>query len=100
MWLRSPFAAIAGTITFAFRVNFADMYWSFGTIYELLACLLMLTGTLLYVRSKRSIANVVLLTFVYMLAVKSKEMAITLPAVWLLHEIFIRKLWNAGEQYC
>jgi len=96
-WLQSPFAAIAGTIPFAFRVNFADMYWSFGTIYELLACLLMLTGTLLYVRSKRSIANIVLLTFVYMLAVKSKEMAITLPAVWLLHEIFMSK--NFGQRW-
>jgi hypothetical protein len=96
-WLRSPFAAIAGTIPFAFRVNFADMYWSFGTIYELLACLLMLIGTHLYVRSKRSIPSVLLLTFVYMLAVKSKEMAITLPAVWLLYEVFMSK--NLRERW-
>jgi hypothetical protein len=98
-WLRSPFAAIAGVIPFAFRVNFADIYWSFGTIYELLACLLMLIGTHLYVRSKRSIPSVVLVSFVYMLAVKSKEMAITLPAVWLLYEMFmsknLQKRWQA-----
>ena len=96
-WLRSPFAAIAGTIPFAFRVNFADVYWSFGTIYELLACLLMLIGTRLYIKSKRGISTVVLLTFVYMLAVKSKEMSITLPAIWLLYEVFIKK--NVHERW-
>ncbi|HEX5000662.1 MAG TPA: hypothetical protein VFY29_20730 [Terriglobia bacterium] len=87
--LDSPFAAMAGVIPFAFRVNFADMYWSFGTVFDLLACLLMLLGILSYIRWRRRILGIALVCFIYIAAVKSKEMAITLPAVLLLYELCV-----------
>jgi len=88
--LHSRFAAAAGTVPFAFRVNFADIYWSFGTIFELLACGLMLLGLYLYIRYRPSVPVMIGLTFIYIVAVRSKEMAITLPLLWLLYDVWIR----------
>src|SRR5262249_14128419 len=79
------------TIPFAFRVNFADIYWSFGTIFDLLACSLMLIGLLLYARYRPSVLLMVGLTGIYLLAIRSKEMAITLVAVWLLYDWYARR---------
>jgi hypothetical protein len=94
--LHSPFAAAAGAIPFAFRVNFADMYWSFGTIFELAACAFLLIGIYLYVSSRRRSWSLVLaLSVIYMFAIKSKEMAISLVAVWILYDICVRREWNA-----
>jgi hypothetical protein len=89
--LRSPFAAAAGAIPFAFRVNFADIYWSFGTIFELLACGLMLIGIYLYISCRPSWKLMAGLTVIYVLAIKSKEMAITLLAIWVLYDCCIRR---------
>lgn len=89
--LQSPFAAAAGAIPFAFRVNFADIYWSFGTIFELLACCLMFTGMLLYIRRRPGWRLMIGLTAIYILAIKSKEMAISLVAVWILYDVCLRR---------
>lgn len=85
-WLHSPFAAAAGAIPFALRVNFADVYWSFGSIFELLACGLMLTGLYVWTTSRKTPTTVLLLTLIAFVAVRSKEMAVTLPALWLWYE--------------
>lgn len=91
--LRSPVAAAAGAITFALRVNFADIYFSFGTIFELLACCLMLLGLQLYIRYRPSLQLMLVLTGIYVLAIRSKEMAITLVAIWFIYD------WYAGRPF-
>jgi len=87
----SALGAGTGALLFAFRANFADIYWSFGTIFELLALLLMLLALWVYRSDIPFRWKIVTIALLYLLAVKSKEMAITLPAVLVLYEICFRK---------
>src|SRR5262249_29647167 len=77
-------------LLFGFRANFADIYWSFGFIFELLAALLMFLVLLIHSRKERSYGAVAAIWILTILAIKSKEMAITLPAVLLLYNLFLR----------
>jgi hypothetical protein len=88
--VRSRYAAAVGALLFGFRANFTDIYWSFGTVFELLACLLALLALLIYTGRLRS-RQLVLVGVLYLLAIKSKEMAITLPAVLLLYDVCLRR---------
>jgi hypothetical protein len=85
--VRSPYAAAIGALLFGFRANFAVVYWSFGAIFELLACALMFIALLLWRREERSWRSILLICALYVLAIKSKEMAIMLPAVLVLHDL-------------
>jgi hypothetical protein len=85
--VKSHFAAAAGALLFSFRANFAEIYWSFGTIYELLACLLMLLVLLIHCRERRSFLSVAAVLVLTILAIKSKEMAITLPPLLFIYDV-------------
>jgi hypothetical protein len=87
----SPYGAGVGALLFGFRANFTDIYWSFGTVFELLALLMMLLAVWVYASDMRFAHKAAVVPLLYLLAVKSKEMAITLPAVLLLYEICFRK---------
>jgi hypothetical protein len=90
----SRYGAALGALLFGFRANFTDIYWSFGTIFELLACLLVLAALLIYTEGLKT-SRLIVAGLLYLLAIKSKEMAITLPMVFLLYDTSIRKLeWN------
>jgi hypothetical protein len=91
--VQSSYAAAVGALLFGFRANFADIYWSFGTIYELLACSLMYL-TLLVWRRDLTYRRVALVCVLYVLAIKSKEMAIMLPFVLLLYEVCFGEGWS------
>jgi len=84
-----PGAAV-GAMLFASEAVFTDIYWNFGTIFELVSGLLFFVGILIWSSDRRSWARVVLATVVFVLAVKGKEMAITLPAIWLCYDLFFR----------
>ena len=86
----SRYAAAVGALVFCFRSNFVDIYWSFGTIFELLACLLVFTAILIYA-SEFSYSRLLIVAVLYLLAIKSKEMAVTLPVILLLYDLCIRK---------
>jgi hypothetical protein len=88
--VESSYGAALGALLFGFRGNFTDIYWSFGTIFELLACLLTLLALLIYIR-KPTFLRLAIIGFIYLLAIKSKEMAITLPAVLLLYDVCMRR---------
>ena len=91
----SRYGAAVGVLLFGFRANFADIYWSFGTIFELVALLLMLLAMLAYNSEMKFRWKLVTAALLYLLAVKSKEMAITLPAVLLVYDIcFSRERWT------
>jgi hypothetical protein len=82
----SRFAAAVGALLFVLRANFADIYWNFGDIYELLSCLLMFLALLVYCREKRSYMSVLAVLVLSVFAIKSKEMAITLPALLFVYD--------------
>jgi hypothetical protein len=92
--VESRFGAAAGTLLFAFRANFADIYWSFGFIFELLAAMLMFAVLMIHSRERWSYRNIVAILVLTTFAVKSKEMAITLPAVLLLYDICHRRRFD------
>jgi hypothetical protein len=89
--VRSHSGAAVGAMLFACQAVFTDIYWNFGTIFELVSGLLFFLGILIWSSDRRSWARVVLATVVFLLAVKGKEMAITLPAIWLGYDLLIRK---------
>jgi hypothetical protein len=83
-------AALVGAMLFACQAVFTDIYWNFGTIFELVSGLLFFVGILIWSTENRSWSRVVLATVVFILAVKGKEMAITLPAIFLGYDLLVR----------
>jgi hypothetical protein len=86
----SRYGAVVGALIFSFRSNFADIYWSFGTVFELLAFLLVFLAILIYA-GKFSYSRLLVVAVLYLLAIKSKEMAVTLPAILVLYDFCVRK---------
>jgi hypothetical protein len=87
---RSTAGASVGAMLFASQAVFGEIYWSFGTIFELVSGMLMLLGMLLWSAESRRWKKVALATVVFILAFKAKEMAITLPAIWLAYDLIAR----------
>ena len=94
---QSRAGAAVGALLFAYPPAFTDVFWSFGTIFELTGAVFFFTGILIWERKRRTTAVVLLATAMFVLALKSKEMAITLPAVWLLQDLLLRRPWKWKE---
>lgn len=92
--LRSDYAAAFGALLFTFQAVYWDVLWSFGTIFELLSACFFFLGLWIYLRRPDSLRSVIVATLIYILAIKAKEMAITLPAIWLLYEVFVGQGWK------
>jgi hypothetical protein len=80
----------------SFHIRMTDLYYSSGTLYDLLAASLMLGALLLYVRlrsrrQKLSYPQIGVLTALFLGAIGSKELAAVLPVVLLAWEL----LWKA-----
>jgi hypothetical protein len=87
--VRSGYAAAGGAALFACQDVFAEIYWNFGTIFELLSTLLVLAAIYIHIRFKPSLYRILLVAAIYLLAIKAKEMAVTLPIVLTLHELLL-----------
>jgi hypothetical protein len=83
--------AFVGAMLFASNHVLGDLYWNFGTIFELVGASLFFLGLLLWTTEHQSLRRVVLATVVFLLALKAKEMAITLPVIWLSYDLFVRR---------
>lgn len=77
----SPLTASLTALFFAYHAYLADLYYSSATIYELLCFACGFGALLLYVERRGHWIPILLL---YFLALKSKEMAVTLPLLVLL----------------
>lgn len=88
-----PGAAIGGML-FASQTAFSDIYWNFGDISHLLSAFLMLAGILLWMDDRRSWTRVLLCFLLFFLALKAKEVAVILPASWLLVDILVRRKFS------
>ena len=86
--------AAVGAMLFASQSAFADIYWSFGTIFELVCACFFFAGILLWTREQRTWTDGFALFLLFLVAIKAKEMAITLPALWLAYEVLIRRNFN------
>lgn len=83
--------AAVGAMLFASEAVFTDVYWSFGSIFELVCGLAMFTGILLWNVEDRSWSRSILSCFVFAFAFKAKEMAVTLPVIWLGCDQLLRR---------
>ena len=81
-------AALAALIA-AYNFGFVDLYLNSGTIYDLLCYCFYLSAFVIYVRARRHFAAVFLI--LYVCALNSKEIAVTLPVVLLLYELLLSK---------
>ena len=91
--------AVAGAMLFASATVFADIYWSFTTIFELVCAAAMFAGILLWNKEDRSWSRSILCFFVFIFAFEAKEMAVTLPVIYfgcdlLLRRFKLRNLWQ------
>jgi hypothetical protein len=82
--------AAVGAMLFASEAVFVDLYWSFGSIFELVCGLAMFTGIILWNVEDRSWSRSILSFFVFAFAFKAKEMAVTLPVIWLGCDLLLR----------
>jgi len=90
---KNRIAAVFGVLFFAYHPCLGDLYYSTGTVYDLLCLFFYCASLLAYFRGMRFIA----VTLLFILALNSKEMALTLPMVLLLYEALLggglRPLW-------
>ena len=85
-----PGAAV-GAMLFASQAVFAAIYWDFGTIFELVAAFFSLLGTFLWTSERRSWLQVLFASLALLLAIEGKEMALTMPIIWLSYDLLLRK---------
>ena len=88
-----PGAAI-GAMLFASQAVFADIYWDFGTIFELLAAFFSLLGIMLWTEQSRGWLRVIFASLALLLAMKAKEMALAMPIIWLTYDLLVRQNMN------
>ena len=80
----------------AYHAHLADLYYSTGTLYDLLCCLFVLWAFDLYASIRQGGAypnwrQTMALLALYVLALGSKEMAVVLPVYVVLYETLYRK---------
>jgi hypothetical protein len=83
--------ATVGAALFASQVVFADIYWNFGTIFDVVATFFTFMGILLWISEPRGWSHVLLASMTWLLAIKGKEMAVTIPIVWLSYDLLVRQ---------
>jgi hypothetical protein len=88
---KSQAGAAVGAMLFASQAVFGEVYWNFGTIFDLVAMFFSLIGILLWTSERRIWWQVILASLALVLAMKGKEMAITMPFVWVSYDLLLRK---------
>jgi len=98
--------ALMSTAVFSFHAALAELYYNDGTVYDVLCLFFVLILLSVYTRIRRrgefpNAGGILLLAALYAAALGSKEMAITLPGVLLLCELFFdsrpRDLWRRAR---
>jgi hypothetical protein len=85
-------AAALSALIFSYNGSMVDLYYNTSTIYDVLCCTFYVSALMVYVRGRSTgnplstgrIAGVVLL---YLAALDTKEIAVTLPAVLAIYEL-------------
>jgi hypothetical protein len=88
-------AASISTLLFCYNASMVDLYYNCATIYDVLCFGLYIGAMIVYIRGRRtgnplSARRILWVILLYLLALDSKEMAVTLPGTLLLYEILFR----------
>ncbi|MCC6858382.1 MAG: hypothetical protein IT158_07470 [Bryobacterales bacterium] len=84
------YAASAGALVFAFHMAVFDAYWKPMYVFDLLCAFFCLAALLMYMKGRRLLSLPL-----FWLAYKSKEIAVMLPAVLLVYEVWLgEKRWK------
>ncbi len=86
----SAYAAGLMAILYSYQLTFREIYFNFACLGEPLCALLMLAGLLLYIFKRESMAGWLGCCLFFFLALKTKEMAVTLPVILCLYEIMAK----------
>ncbi len=90
----SEVSALAGTIFFAYQSVFREIFYNFACVGEPLCASLFFLGLWLYGRRGRSVPILILCWTFLFFALKAKEMAVSLPIIWLLVEVIMGESWD------
>ena len=93
-------AALLGTLVLSYHAEMYGLYFNTGTIYDILCFTFVALAATLYVRCRRKFGGMAWqgwagLLLLDLLALQSKEMAWTLPAILLLYELLY--FWPARQ---
>jgi hypothetical protein len=80
-------AAIAAFVS-AYHARFFELYWNNGAIFDVL-CGLFVLGALVAYRRVRSWATLTVCLLLTLVAMQSKEIGLTLPALFLFYELLL-----------
>jgi hypothetical protein len=86
----SAYAAGLIAILYSYQLTFREIYFNFACLGEPLCALLMLAGLLLYFSRKESLAGLMGCYILFFLALKTKEMAVTMPVILCLYELMVK----------
>ena len=90
----SEVSALAGTIFFAYQSVFREIFYNFACVGEPLCASLFFLGLWLYRRRGGSVRMLILCWTFLFFALKAKEMAVSLPVIWLLTEVILGGSWE------
>ena len=75
----------------ALRSASKQIYWNFGTIFELLAGSFSFAGLWLWTSERRAWPQVLFASLLLFFAMKSKEMAVAMPLAWFCYDLIVRE---------
>lgn len=89
-------AAILAALILSYNTAFVDLYYNFGTIYDLLCFSFYFSALGFYAHIRKSGSYLhpralTCLLFLYVCALNSKEMAVTLPVILILYEVTLER---------
>ncbi len=87
-------AALLGTLVFSFHAALESLYFSTGTVYDILCVFFTLAAFISYARVRSSgrelhVRDIVIFLLLYGGALDSKEMAASLPLALVLYEVIL-----------
>ena len=86
---KARFGAAVGAMLFATEPAYAEIYWDFGTIFELLAGFFCFVGIWLWVSQRRKWWQVILASLALLLAMKAKEVAVALVLAFVICDLLL-----------
>ncbi|HVN81962.1 MAG TPA: hypothetical protein VMW38_23460, partial [Terriglobia bacterium] len=87
----SRFGAAVAALLFSYQIAFREIFFNFACLGELLCATFMWIGLGVYVRIGTSLKGLLWCYVIFYFALKTKEMAVTLPILWLAYDLIVRK---------
>lgn len=87
----SQYTAALACVLFAYQVAFREVFFDFACVGEVLSACLFFLGICTYICKRDSVKGMIWCFAIFLLAIRTKEIAITLPAVWLLYELVVQR---------